>query len=41
MNLCRRVCVLNFGKLIADGAPAEVFRDPEVVRSYTGETLDA
>lgn len=36
MNLCRRVCVLNFGQLIADGPPAEVFRDPEVVRSYTG-----
>lgn len=36
MNLCRRVCVLNFGQLIADGPPAEVFRDPEVVKSYTG-----
>ncbi|WP_168791341.1 ABC transporter ATP-binding protein [Paraburkholderia aromaticivorans] len=36
MNLCRRVCVLNFGSLMADGAPAEVFRDPEVVKSYTG-----
>ena len=34
--LCQRVAVLNFGQLIADGAPDEVFRDPEVVRSYTG-----
>ncbi|QVN23139.1 ABC transporter ATP-binding protein [Burkholderia pyrrocinia] len=41
MNLCRRVCVLNDGRLIADGAPGEVFRDPEVVRSYTGEAIDA
>ncbi|QGZ63033.1 ABC transporter ATP-binding protein [Paraburkholderia acidisoli] len=41
MNLCRRVCVLNFGELIADGPPAEVFRDPAVVKSYTGEAIDA
>jgi branched-chain amino acid transport system ATP-binding protein len=41
MNLCRRVCVLNFGQLIADGQPAEVFRDPAVVKSYTGEVIDA
>jgi branched-chain amino acid transport system ATP-binding protein len=41
MNLCRRVCVLNDGRLIADGPPDDVFRDPEVVRSYTGEALDA
>jgi branched-chain amino acid transport system ATP-binding protein len=41
MNLCGRVCVLNFGELIADGPPAEVFRDPAVVKSYTGEVVDA
>nr|WP_260853876.1 ABC transporter ATP-binding protein [Paraburkholderia sp. BCC1886] len=41
MNLCRRVCVLNFGELIADGPPAEVFRDPAVMKSYTGEVADA
>jgi branched-chain amino acid transport system ATP-binding protein len=41
MNLCRRVCVLNFGKLIADGPPVEVFRDPAVMKSYTGEVADA
>jgi branched-chain amino acid transport system ATP-binding protein len=34
--LCRRVCVLDAGRLIADGAPDEVFRSAEVVRSYTG-----
>jgi branched-chain amino acid transport system ATP-binding protein len=39
--LCPRVAVLDFGRLIADGAPAEVFRDPAVVRSYTGTGADA
>ncbi len=36
-TLCQRVCVLNFGKLIADGTPQAVFNDPEVIRSYTGD----
>ncbi len=35
-NLCKRVAVLNFGELIADGTPDEVFRNPAVIRSYTG-----
>lgn len=35
-NLCHRVAVLNFGELIADGTPENVFRDPEVIKSYTG-----
>ena len=35
-NLCKRVAVLNFGELIADGAPDEVFRDAAVIKSYTG-----
>ena len=35
-NLCKRVTVLNFGELIADGTPDEVFRDPAVIKSYTG-----
>jgi branched-chain amino acid transport system ATP-binding protein len=34
--LCPRVVVLNFGQLIADGAPGVVFRDPAVIHSYTG-----
>ena len=35
-SLCPRVCVLNYGQLIADGTPQEVFANPEVVKSYTG-----
>ena len=35
-NLCPRVAVLNFGQLIADGTPDAVFRDPAVIKSYTG-----
>lgn len=35
-NLCPRVAVLNFGRLIAHGTPDEVFRNPDVVKSYTG-----
>ncbi len=31
-----RAVVLNFGQLIADGTPAEVFSNPAVVESYTG-----
>ena len=35
-NLCQRVAVLNFGERIAEGTPDEVFRDPAVIKSYTG-----
>ncbi|MFC1457046.1 ABC transporter ATP-binding protein [Microvirga arabica] len=35
-NLCSRAVVLNFGQVIADGTPSEVFRNPAVVESYTG-----
>ena len=36
-RLCQRCVVLNFGEVIADGPPEQVFDDPEVRRSYTGE----
>ena len=44
MNLVEQVAdhitVLNFGRRIADGAPAEVLRNPDVIAAYLGEVQD-
>ncbi len=37
MTLANRAYVLNQGKLISEGTPAEVMADPEVIKSYIGE----
>ena len=35
-DFCQRICVLNFGQVIADGTPQEVFNNPAVIEGYTG-----
>jgi branched-chain amino acid transport system ATP-binding protein len=40
-RLCDRLVVLDLGKLIANGPPAEVLGDARVMSSYLGEALDA
>jgi branched-chain amino acid transport system ATP-binding protein len=40
MALSDNIVALNFGRKVAEGLPAEVRRDPELVKAYLGEPAD-
>ncbi|MFF5989624.1 ABC transporter ATP-binding protein [Prauserella flavalba] len=37
MSVCDRITVLDFGRVVAEGAPAQVRDDPAVIDAYLGE----
>jgi branched-chain amino acid transport system ATP-binding protein len=41
MNMCDRITVLNYGRVLATGQPEAIRQNPEVIESYLGKTRHA
>jgi branched-chain amino acid transport system ATP-binding protein len=41
MNMCDRITVLNYGRVLATDTPEAIRRNPEVIESYLGKTRHA
>jgi len=39
MDLCDRIVVMDYGKVIAEGPPVSVQRNPDVIRAYIGQEV--